>query len=117
MHVEAALRALEKERPESPLEVGLHLQKQHLGVGDERIGPAVPDRSAPSRALGAARWMCPMLTVVVPNGPRRHRAWPWRWRLPSMPVRALGYAAAAGSLGLAGVSDTSSARGVDSPNG
>jgi hypothetical protein len=32
------------------------------------------------------------------------RAWPWRWPLPPVPVRALGYAAAGWCLGFAGVS-------------
>jgi hypothetical protein len=38
------------------------------------------------------------------NRPGHARAWPWRWPLPSVPVRALGYAAAAWCLGFAGVS-------------
>jgi hypothetical protein len=49
MHIEAAFRAVEREVLEFALEVGLHLQEfqpQHLGVGDERIGPAMlnPDQ-------------------------------------------------------------------------
>jgi hypothetical protein len=46
MHIEAALRAVEAEVLELAFEVGLHLQElepEHLGVGNERIGPAVPD--------------------------------------------------------------------------
>jgi hypothetical protein len=36
--------------------------------------------------------------------PGRARGWPWRWRLPPVAVRSLGYAAAAWCLGFAGVS-------------
>jgi hypothetical protein len=36
--------------------------------------------------------------------PGRARAWPWRRRLPAVPVRVVGYAAAAWCLGFAGVS-------------
>ena len=39
-------------------EIGLHLeqlQAQHLGAGNERIGPAVPDPIA--SLLGALRWL------------------------------------------------------------
>ena len=42
--VEAALRAVEGEVLELALDVGLYveqLEPEHLGVGDERIGPAV----------------------------------------------------------------------------
>jgi hypothetical protein len=42
--------------------------------------------------------------VAATNRPGHARAWPWRWPLPSVPVRALGYAAAAWCLGFAGVS-------------
>jgi len=44
VNVEAAPRAVEREVLELALEVGLHVQQlepEHLGVGDERIGPAV----------------------------------------------------------------------------
>jgi hypothetical protein len=46
VNIQAALRAVEAEVIEFSFEVGLHvqeLQPKHLGVGDERIGPAVPD--------------------------------------------------------------------------
>ena len=46
MHVEAALSAVENELLELTFEIGLHLQElraEHLGVGDEWIGPPVPD--------------------------------------------------------------------------
>jgi hypothetical protein len=42
--------------------------------------------------------------VAPGDHPGRARAWPRRWRLPPVPVRALGYAAAAWCLGFAGVS-------------
>jgi hypothetical protein len=47
VHVETALRPVQRPRLELALEVGLHLDQllpQHLGVGDERIGPTVPHR-------------------------------------------------------------------------
>jgi hypothetical protein len=46
MNVEAALGAVEGEVLELALEIGLHveeLEPEHLRVGDERIGPTVPD--------------------------------------------------------------------------
>jgi hypothetical protein len=46
MHVEAALRAVEREVLQLALEIGLHLeplQPEHLRVGDKWIGPAVPN--------------------------------------------------------------------------
>jgi hypothetical protein len=46
MHVEAAFRTVEDEVLELALEIGFHLEKlepKHLGVGDERIRPAVPN--------------------------------------------------------------------------
>jgi hypothetical protein len=42
--------------------------------------------------------------VAATDRPGRARGWPWRWPLPPVPVRALGYAAAAWCLGFAGVS-------------
>jgi hypothetical protein len=42
--------------------------------------------------------------VAATDRPGHARAWPWRWPLPPVPVRALGYAAAAWCLGFAGVS-------------
>lgn len=46
VNVEAAPRTVEDEVLELPIEVGLHVQQrepEHLGMGDERIGPAVAD--------------------------------------------------------------------------
>jgi hypothetical protein len=46
MHVEAALRAVEGEILKLAFEIGLYLQElepEHLGVGDQWIGPAVPE--------------------------------------------------------------------------
>jgi hypothetical protein len=46
MHIEAALGAIEGEVLKLTFEIGLHLeqlQPEHLGVGDERIGPTVSD--------------------------------------------------------------------------
>ena len=43
-------------------------------------------------------------TIAAGDHPDRAHAWPWRWRSPPVPVRALGYAAAAWCLGFAGVS-------------
>jgi hypothetical protein len=42
--------------------------------------------------------------VAAGGRPGRTRGWPWRWRLPPVPPRVLGYAAAAWCLGFAGVS-------------
>jgi hypothetical protein len=46
VNVEPALRAVEDEVLELSLEISLHLQElqaEHLGVDDQRIGPAVSD--------------------------------------------------------------------------
>ncbi len=42
--------------------------------------------------------------AAATDRPGHARAWPWRWPLPAVPVRALGYAAAAWCLGFAGLS-------------
>jgi hypothetical protein len=46
VNVEPALLAVEREVLELAFEIGLHLEEfepEHLRVGDERIGPTMPD--------------------------------------------------------------------------
>ena len=60
--VETALRAVEGEVLELALQVGLHLEQfkaEHLGVGDERIGAAVPDGDGfGDEVVGLAGLLC-----------------------------------------------------------
>ena len=112
MYVEAELRALEKDRPELPLEIGLHLQKQWVMSGPDRPCRTGPRRVAllerPGGSVRCSQSWSPTAPAVIVPGLALAVAIDAGEGVTPLPPDPLAWPASATTL---------SARGLDSPNG